>query len=88
MMELTREERRWLAAYRRALDEKYPGTIVKMLLYGSKARGKATLDSDLDLLLVVKDRCASRKRQIRRVGYLLAAASDILPSILAYTESE
>lgn len=57
-------------------------------MYGSKARGDATPDSDLDLLLIVKDRRGDRKRHMRRIGYLPAASSNVLPSILAYTESE
>jgi predicted nucleotidyltransferase len=59
-----------------------------MLIYGSKARGQAHAESDLDVLLIVKDEAATRKRELRRIGYLLAATTDVLPSILAYTKEE
>lgn len=59
-----------------------------MLIYGSKARGQAHPDSDLDVLLIVKDDAAALKRDLRWIGYLLAAKTDVLPSILAYTEDE
>jgi predicted nucleotidyltransferase len=59
-----------------------------MLIYGSKARGQAHADSDLDSLLIVKDQAAGLKRELRWIGYLLAAKTDVLPSILAYTQAE
>ena len=59
-----------------------------MFIYGSKARGRAHAESDLDVLLVVKDKAGGLKRELRWIGYLLAAKTDILPSILAYTQEE
>ena len=85
---LTRDERAWLREYRKALDEQYPNAVRRLLIYGSKARGDAGPDSDLDVLLIVSDKAARQKRQLRWVGYMLAAASSAVPSILAYTENE
>lgn len=87
-MELTRAEQAWLTAYRKALRARYPGLIEHLLIYGSKARGDAHDDSDLDVLLVVKDHADGCQRDMRRVGYLLAATSDVVPSILTYTHAE
>jgi hypothetical protein len=44
--------------------------------------------SDLDVLLVVRNESGKLKRELRRIGYLLAATTDVLPSILAYTQDE
>ncbi len=85
---LTRAEREWLKRYRLELTERHSGAVEQMLLYGSKARGDARPESDLDVLLVVRNEAAARKRELRRIGYLLAAASDVVPSILAYTSDE
>lgn len=85
---LTRAERKWLDSYRRKLLRQYPGAVEQILLYGSKARGDAGPDSDLDVLLILRNRDAGRKRQLRWIGYLLAATSDVVPSILAYTSDE
>lgn len=87
-MKLTRQEQAWLDAYKRELGERYPGTVARMLVYGSKARGEGHAESDLDVLLIVKNNAGGLKRELRRIGYLLAATSDVLPSILAYTENE
>jgi predicted nucleotidyltransferase len=88
MLQLTAEEQAWLDAYRAALNEKHPGAVQEMLIYGSKARGQARADSDLDVLLIIKNDANTLKRELRWIGYLLAAKTDVLPSIFAYTEAE
>lgn len=88
MLKLTAEEQAWLQTYRDALNKKHPGAVREMLIYGSKARGQAHAESDLDVLLIVKDEARSLKRELRRIGYLLAATTDVLPSVLVYTEEE
>ena len=87
-MRLTADEHAWLDAYRQILKEQYPGIVERMIIYGSKVRGDDHPDSDLDVLLIVKSEAAHLKRQLRRIGYELAATSDAVPSILAYTQDE
>ena len=55
MLQLTADEQAWLDSYRAALDKKHPGAVHEMLIYGSKARGQAHAESDVDVLLIVKD---------------------------------
>ena len=87
-LQLTPDETVWLAEYRQALNQRHPGTVVRMLVYGSKARGESHPDSDVDVLLIVRNEAVSLKRPLRDIGYELAATSDAVPSILAYTEDE
>lgn len=51
---LTRPERLALKAYQDYLLEKFPDTIERIVLFGSKARGDSTSPSDLDMLVVVR----------------------------------
>lgn len=88
MLQLTADEQAWLDSYRAALDKNHPGAVHEMLIYGSKARGQAHAESDVDVLLIVKNNAREIKRELRWIGYLLAAKTDVLPSILAYTEEE
>ncbi len=88
MLTLHPEEQTWLDEYRKVLDERHPGTVLRMVIYGSKARGDAREDSDLDVLLVVKDGTDHLKLPLREIGYELAVVSDAVPSILAYTQEE
>ncbi len=50
---LTRKERVALEAYKNYLLEKLPNQIERIVLFGSKARGDGTPDSDVDLLIVI-----------------------------------
>ena len=88
MLQLTAEEQAWLEPYLEALNKKHPGTVQEVLIYGSKARGQAHAESDVDVILIFKNEARSRKRELRRTGYLLAAKTEVLPSILAYTQEE
>jgi predicted nucleotidyltransferase len=88
MLQLTPDEQTWLEAYRRTLQEHYPGVVLRLVIYGSKARGEARPDSDMDVLLIVTNEANHLKRPLRRIGYELAATSDAVPSILAYTLDE
>jgi predicted nucleotidyltransferase len=52
------------AAVRRVLaDTPYADVVESVILYGSRARGTATADSDYDLLLVLKRECDGRERR-------------------------
>ena len=46
---------RILKEIKRYLKERYGNKIKKVILYGSYARGEATEDSDVDVLIVVSD---------------------------------
>lgn len=87
-MRLSKSDKKWLNEYREALAAEHAGAVEEMLIYGSKARGDAGPDSDLDVLLIVKNRAKAKKRALRWTGYLLAAATDVVPSIMAYTRAE
>jgi predicted nucleotidyltransferase len=56
-----------LLALRRQLRELYGDRLVKLLLYGSQARGDATPWSDVDLLVVLKGRVRPSE-EITRTG--------------------
>ena len=88
MLALSSEEQTWLDEYRRALNERHAGVVVRMVIYGSKARGDAHADSDLDVLIIVRNDSGALKRTLRDIGYDLAATSWAVPSILAYTQDE
>jgi len=87
-MKLNAEEEKWLRGFCEEVGRRFPGAVDQLVIYGSKARGEDHWDSDLDVLLVVKNESAGQKREIRRAGYALAAASTVVPSILAYSVRE
>lgn len=88
MLTLDAAEQAWLDAYRLELQTRHPGVVERLIIYGSKARGDARADSDLDVLLVVRNDASDLKRPLRRIGYDLAATSCAVPSIMACTQAE
>lgn len=50
---LTSDERKAISLLKKSLQEKFG--LVKLILFGSKARGDHTPDSDVDLLALVKE---------------------------------
>lgn len=88
MLTLVPEEQVWLNAYRKAVAEQFPGLVEAILIFGSKARGDAGPDSDLDVLVILREGDRSRKRAVRHLGHSLAVVSEVVPSIMVYTREE
>ena len=57
----------------------------QIIVFGSKAKGTATEDSDLDLLLVIRDGDWKVKDAITQPGYLLALDRNAVPSMIVLT---
>jgi predicted nucleotidyltransferase len=87
-MKLTSEEQAWLDVYRQVLAEQFSGLVERIIIFGSKARGTSTPDSDLDVLLIIREGDWRLKDALTTSGYDLAVGSDVVPSILVYTEQE
>lgn len=87
-MKLQPEEEVWLKAYNKTLRDRFPGLVKEFLIFGSKARGDATEQSDLDIIVVIQDGDWRRKRAIREPGYLLSIGTEVVPSIIVYTVDE
>jgi predicted nucleotidyltransferase len=58
----------------------------RIILFGSRARGEAHKDSDLDLLVIIPDGASSN--EIRRATDRALASPDASFDLLVYTESE
>jgi predicted nucleotidyltransferase len=88
MLTLTAADQAWLDAYRNVLREQFPDLVQDMIIFGSKARGTARPDSDLDIVLIIRAGDWQVKREVTHPGYDLSIGTDVVPSFIVYTTAE
>jgi predicted nucleotidyltransferase len=81
-------EETWLASFQRELNNSFGDHVTEIRVFGSKARGDATPDSDLDVLVLLRAASREDKRAVRHLGHRLAVMTDVVPSIMVYSEEE
>jgi predicted nucleotidyltransferase len=67
--------------FKRRVEERFPGELVRLIIFGSKARGEATSESDVDLLVVIQSDNWRLGDEIRGVGYALELEHGVVLSI-------
>lgn len=60
----------------------------KIIVFGSYAKGTPTKDSDLDLLIIVKESKLPRHHRTRKVRMELLDSMSVPKDIIVYTQSE
>lgn len=88
MMQLNQDDQQWLENFRSTLDFQYPNLVDEIMIFGSKARGDDREDSDLDVLLTIREGDWKLKWEIEGLGYELAVGSKTVPTIMILTEKE
>jgi predicted nucleotidyltransferase len=71
---MSRKVRGVLAELRHRLEELYGDRLVRLVLFGSQARGTASTDSDVDVLVVLRGPVAP-STEIHRASPVTAAVS-------------
>ena len=85
------DEQRWLEQFRETLAADYAEAVKKALLFGSMARGDSTTESDIDVMVIVKDEAADAQERIAEMGDELVFSAECwkaAPCVLTRTESE
>jgi predicted nucleotidyltransferase len=84
---LTQQEEKALLEFKRKVLEAFPDKIVKVLLYGSKARGDCNANSDIDIIVITNVNDWRLGDEIRKIGYSLDELLGYKFSIQAIPES-
>jgi predicted nucleotidyltransferase len=84
---LTDNERQALEALVQRLYARYDGRIQSVVLFGSKARGDARPDSDIDVLVVLNSDEARLRSNVRRLAAQVSLEYDLLISVRAVGRS-
>ena len=85
---ISKRDARAIGAYEHLLLAKYPGRIKKLLLFGSKARGEARHNSDVDILVVVARKTRKLRREIAALTHepIVRFGVDLSPVTIAEHE--
>lgn len=70
-----------LQEFKRRVEQRFPGELVRVVLFGSKTRGDASVESDIDVLAVVRSDDWRLGDEIRDIGYELEIDQGVVLSI-------
>ena len=70
-----------LQEFKRRVEQRFPGELVRLVVFGSKARGDASVESDIDVLTVVRSEDWKLGDEIRDIGYELEIVHGVVLSI-------
>jgi predicted nucleotidyltransferase len=75
------KDRQIVMELKRRLPAEISSHLVRLILYGSRARGEAPEDSDLDLIALVDEKTADIEAQMEEVAYRVMWDHDFKPII-------
>jgi predicted nucleotidyltransferase len=78
MRQLTEQDRLAVIEFVTRLKRLFPLELYSVVLYGSKARGEATPDSDIDLLVILDARSRRNRIQVNKVASRVSLDFDVL----------
>jgi predicted nucleotidyltransferase len=90
MNNLTEKEKQAVKELIDELKKLYGDNLSCVILYGSKARGDATEDSDVDILVVLKNiqNFSLERKKVKEISWRLSYKYDLLLSIIIRSEQE
>lgn len=85
---LTNTEQQALKALVQRLYTRFGGRVQSVTLFGSKSRGDAGPDSDIDVLIVLTDDDSRLRSSVRRLAARVSLEYDLLLSVRAVGRSQ
>ncbi len=86
MVELSVLEKNIVEEFKRQAEQRFPGELIRVVLFGSKVRGDATRESDVDVLVVIHSEGWRLGDEIRSLGYALELEHGVVLSIQVMSE--
>ncbi|NOZ06361.1 MAG: nucleotidyltransferase domain-containing protein [Chloroflexi bacterium] len=85
---LSTQETAALRAYVQALHQRFGSQLVDILLFGSKARGEAHPNSDIDVIVILEHSTAKDLSNARGLGFDIWLAYDVWLSVRVMTSED
>jgi uncharacterized protein len=86
MVGLSVSEKHIVEEFKRQVEQRFPGELIRVVLFGSKVRGDATRESDVDVLVVIRSEGWRLGDKIRSLGYALELEHGVVLSIQVMSE--
>jgi predicted nucleotidyltransferase len=77
---LTKEQKAAVVAYLRLLEKKYRDKIEQVVLFGSIARGEFDEESDVDIMIVLKNGSRKLREEISMASFDLILRNNVILS--------
>jgi predicted nucleotidyltransferase len=87
IIHFSKREKQALSALLKQLKNDFQGQVSQIVLFGSKARGDARVDSDIDVLIVVENEVWGIKSKILQLGARLSLEFDVLFNLFIVGEN-
>ncbi len=84
---LTEQERQVIQSFVKRLQHRFDGELVSALLFGSRARGEAMPNSDMDVLVVLVDTPPGIRKEIRHLAAEVWLEYDIFLSTRVWSQA-
>ena len=78
MSYLTEQDRQAVIEFVTLLKNQFASKLYGVILYGSKARGEATADSDIDLLVILDTRSRENRTRVNNAASDVSLTFDVL----------
>lgn len=89
MLNLSADEQAWLDEYRRQLEEKFPGLVEDIIIFGPYSRGISDPEVDFNTLVLIKEGDRKKTEEVSYLGYIVDVPDFcVAPTIFPYTLAE
>ncbi len=88
LLKLNKQERKAIKEFKKKLNEELSEQIVEVKLFGSKVRGDSHKESDIDILVVLKDDSEKNKDKIFEVVQNILLDYEVLLSPIIFNKEE